>query len=872
MNFPIESSLDGIKQALAANKDLVLTAEPGAGKSTVVPLALINESWLEDKKIVMLQPRRIAAVAVANRMSEIHGSEPGKTIGYSVRFNSNIKPSTKIEVLTEGILTKRIQKDPFLEDVGLVIFDEFHERSIHADLGLALCCEIKKDVRPDLRLMVMSATIDTESISSYLNNSEIISGKGFLYPVSIEYKPVGAGREYFDNAAKAIEEIVKSSGKEEEYLVFLPGIGEINRVKDYLESTSLGQTHNILTLYGSMNIKEQQRVLAARNNFLIERPLQSLRDCSPTICGGASREKVPRIILSTNIAETSLTIEGITTVIDTGYARQNQFNPETGLNKLEMVRISKASAKQRAGRAGRLKAGRAIRLYSKAEFENFADNEIPEILRSDPISSVLELFSWGVKDPFKFNWLESPSKESIEHSIELLKMLGAVDEKDSVTELGKRINSIPAEPRLASMLIKAKETGCLEEAALATAIIEEKDFLTTKKTDTQNFSVDPDLYLRLIAFEDKSALSADYFVDNQIMKLILREQQQLLQKIRNEKLGIRNYKAKYENLREILFLAFPDRVCQKRNQSGCSYTLCNGQGLSIDSNSLLKDSEYILSLKQDTKLRSANSDGKIFLACKVELEWLLQSPIAQKSREIFFSEKTNKVCAKERIRYGSLIIKEQESQLNDEDFEKAINCFCKAVLANQEKAFGLNEKANRNFLCRLKALKNTSFGNNYPDLDEKWLTETLSSICSLNNLSFDWLQKESLSAIYLNQLSWKQREDFEKLVPERFKVPTGSNIKLDYTQGEQPVLPVKMQEMFGQAQSPSICNGEIKLVVHLLSPAGRPMQITSDLASFWKNGYKSVVGELRGRYPKHLWPDDPANTNPTRKTNNHYSL
>ena len=845
MNFPIESSLDGIKQALAANKDLVLTAEPGAGKSTVVPLALINESWLEGKKIVMLQPRRIAAVAVANRMSEIHGSEPGKTIGYSVRFNSNIKPSTKIEVLTEGILTKRIQKDPFLEDVGLVIFDEFHERSIHADLGLALCCEIKKDVRPDLRLMVMSATIDTELISSYLNNSEIISGKGFLYPVSIEYKPIGAGREYFDNAAKAIEEIVKSSGKEEEYLVFLPGIGEINRVKDYLENTSLGQTHDILTLHGSMNIKEQQRVLAASRS-----------------------NAVPRIILSTNIAETSLTIEGITTVIDTGYARQNQFNPETGLNKLEMVRISKASAKQRAGRAGRLKAGRAIRLYSKAEFENFADNEIPEILRSDPISSVLELFSWGVKDPFKFNWLESPSKESIEHSIELLKMLGAVDEKDSVTELGKRINSIPAEPRLASMLIKAKEAGCLEEAALATSIIEEKDFLTSKKTDTQSFAVDPDLYLRLIAFEDKSALPADYFVDNQIMKRILREQQQLLEKIRNEKLGIKNYKVKYENLREILFQAFPDRVCQKRNQSGCSYTLCNGQGLSIDSNSLLKDSEYILSLKQDTKLRSANSDGKIFLACKIELEWLLQSQIAQKNREIFFSEKINKVCAKERIRYDSLIIKEQESQLNDDDFEKAINCFCKAVLENKEKAFELNEKANQNFLCRIKVLKKTSFGKNYPDIDEKWLTETLSSICSLNNLSFDWLQKESLSAIYLNQLSWKQREDFDRLVPERFKVPTGSNIKLDYTQGEQPVLPVKMQEMFGQAQSPSICNGEIKLVVHLLSPAGRPMQVTSDLASFWQNGYKSVVGELRGRYPKHLWPDDPANTSPTRKTKN----
>lgn len=323
---------------------------------------------------------------------------------------------------------------------------------------------------------------------------------------------------------------------------------------------------------------------------------------------------------------------------------------------------------------------------------------------------------------------------------------------------------------------------------------------------------------------------------------------------------------KYEKLRKILLQAYPDRVCQKRNQEGNSYTLCNGQGLSIDSNSLLNDSEYILSLKQDTKLRSATSDGKIFLACKIELDWLLKSPIAKKSREIFFSEKNNKVCVKERIRYGSLLLKEQESKLQNIELEKAIDCFCKAVLENKEKAFALNEKANQNFLGRLTALKQTSYGDNYPDIDENWLKNTLISICSIDNLSFDWLQKENISSIYLNQLSWKQREEFEKLVPERFKVPTGSNIRIDYTQGNQPILPVKMQEMFGQAKSPSICNGKINLIVHLLSPAGRPMQITSDLASFWKNGYKTIVGELRGRYPKHFWPEEPANSLPTRKT------
>ncbi len=319
-------------------------------------------------------------------------------------------------------------------------------------------------------------------------------------------------------------------------------------------------------------------------------------------------------------------------------------------------------------------------------------------------------------------------------------------------------------------------------------------------------------------------------------------------------------------LRKILFQAFPDRVCQRRNPGGNSYTLCNGQGLSIDSNSLLKDSEYILSLKQDAKQRSLTSDGKIFLACKIELDWLLQSPIAKKTREVFFSKKIQKVCVKERVRYGSLLLKEQESQLKDEDYEMAINCFCNAVLENLSQAFDLEDKTNKNFIGRLRFLKSTSYGKDYPEINENWLKRTLLSIADKNKLSFEWLQKEKISSIYLNQLSWKQKEEFEKLVPERYQVPTGSNIKIDYSQGDKPVLPVKMQEMFGQAQSPSICNGEITLITHLLSPANRPVQITTDLASFWKNGYKSVVGELKGRYPKHLWPDDPANCLPTRRT------
>lgn len=826
--FPIESSLIAIKQALNENKDVILTAEPGAGKSTVVPLALMNENWLEGRKIVMLQPRRVAAVAVATRMSETDGSEPGKVIGHSVRFSSNIKPSTKIEVLTEGILTRRLQKDPFLEDVGLVIFDEFHERSIHADLCMALCREVKRDVRPDLRIMIMSATIDATLVSSYLDNPQVIAGRGFLYPVDIEYKPIGVGREYFDNAAEAVDNIVKSSAPDEEYLVFLPGIGEINRVRDYLESHTSGTTHDILTLYGSMNINDQQKALKPSGK--------------------------PRVILSTNIAETSLTINGITTVVDTGYARQTGFDPQTGLNKLELKRISQASAKQRSGRAGRLKAGRAVRLWSKAEFDNFAADEIPEILRSDITSTILELYTWGVKDPYKFNWLEAPSNENITHSIDLLKMLGAITEDGQITELGRRMCETPAEPRLACMLINAERSGLIEEAALAAAIIGEKDFIE---------SSDPDLTIRLMALGSNlhGKSYSKISVSDKSAAWRIRQVAGDLQKICKNTAS----KASDENmLFELLLKAFPDRVCHRRSKGGNSYTLCSGQGLSIDESSLLKEKEFILSLRQDSKLR-ATGDGKIFLACELKEEWLLNSEVAKKSRDIFFSEKSEKVCVRERIRYGSLLLKEQEAKLCDEDYEVAIECFCKAVLANPDKAFALEDKANKSFMGRLKALKSTSKGEEYPAIDEAWLKETLLSIATVQNLSFAWLQKQSISEIYFSTLSWKLREDFDKLVPERFRVPTGSNIRIDYTQGEQPVLPVKMQEMFGQATTPTICNGEISLIVHLLSPAGRPMQITSDLTSFWQNGYKSVVGELRGRYPKHSWPDNPATALPTRK-------
>lgn len=414
--LPINTSLNDIAEALKQNLDVILSASPGAGKSTIVPASLFNAQFLGGKKIIILQPRRVAAVALANRISCLLGEHIGESVGYQVRFNRKIGPKTRIEVLTEGVLTRRLQKDPLLEGVGLVIFDEFHERSVHTDLCLAMCTEIKRELRGDLRLMLMSATADLELPKRFLPNPKIIIGSGFLYPVEIIYKPVFALSA--TETAKAITEIIMASGAKDEFLVFLPGAFEIKQIERLLLEREVLKNRQILTLYGSMPVEAQERVL--------------------------NKGEKPRIILSTNIAETSLTIEGVTTVIDTGYRKILSANPNTALNRLELCRISKSSANQRSGRAGRLSSGRAFRLYSPLEYNGFKDFDEPEITLLSPEEPVLELFAWGIS-PQSFNWLTHPGKERVNKAIELLKMLGAVSEEGTITEIGKKMAELPLE-------------------------------------------------------------------------------------------------------------------------------------------------------------------------------------------------------------------------------------------------------------------------------------------------------------------------------------------------------------------------------------------------------------------------------------------
>ncbi|MBU1107868.1 MAG: ATP-dependent helicase HrpB [Candidatus Riflebacteria bacterium] len=831
-NYPVESSLPQIRSSLADSADVILSASPGAGKSTIVPLALKDESWLAGQRIIILQPRRIAAVALARRMAFLDGSSPGAVIGHQVRFDSNLSASTRIEVVTEGILTRRLQKDPLLEGVGLVIFDEFHERSVHTDLCLALCREIKREVRPDLRLMLMSATADLELAQSFLDQPQLVQGKGFLHPVEVHYRPVSDGRDHIGALARSIEQIIAESGAGEEFLVFLPGIGEIRQVADFLECSRTAVGRQIMILHGSLAIGDQEKILQP-----------------------ATR---PRIILSTNIAETSLTIDGITRVIDSGLARWLEIDAQSGLEQLQLHRISRSSATQRAGRAGRVKPGQAFRLWSLSEHQQMAENDQPEILRIDPTAAVLELYAWGCRNPLQFNWLQSPGSEKIGRSVDLLRLLGAVDETGKITADGRRMSELPVEPRLARMLLTATVLGIAETAALAAAIIGEKDFVKRSYNGAGVTKIDADLdwRLQLLADNRSADLPVGIETDRGAIARIFKVQRQLLDLLgkafnhRSE--GVR------QQLHQSFLAAFPDRVCMRRtDDSSGSFTICSGQGLSLNETGLLPGERLILAFRLDLSTRPGSADGRIFLACGLEENLLKTQALYQPKREIFFSEVRAKVLARERVWYGKLLLSDCESALKAEECYDAGQLLMDAALASVAKAMACVDEKNQEFINRVAALKACPAGAGFPALDNVWLTEQI-HILAPGSRSFADLQKQTLEQLYLQQLSWKNREFFEKLVPESFVVPSGSAIRIQYQSAGSPILAVRIQELFGMHQTPTICNGQLSLLLHLLSPAGHPVQITADLVSFWQSGYQQVVKELKGRYPKHQWPDDPS--------------
>lgn len=803
--LPVYDILPELLSSLENNNSAILQAPPGAGKSTALPLEFLNLPWLAGKKIIMLEPRRLAARAVAFRLAEQLGEEPGKTVGYRIRFESKVSSQTRIEVVTEGILTRMLQKDNILEDVGMVIFDEFHERSLHADLSLMFCRETQQ-VRNDLRILIMSATLDGQELSSKFNAPLIIS-EGRQHSVKIIY----TGSDERENLAVQTVELILKAIREQkgDILTFLPGAREILQCKEILEDRNTGC--EIHPLYGDLNPSQQQLAL---------RP------------GTKGNRK---IILSTSIAETSLTIEGITTVVDSGFTRVSKFDPSSGLTKLQTVKISVDSADQRAGRAGRLGPGVCYRLWSEGSHSFLTRQRKPEILEADLSSLILELINWGVKDFENYPWISQPPKGSIIGALELLRSLKAIDNLN-ITSRGKRILELPAHPRIAHMLLEAEKKNHLPLACDLAALLEEKDPIGNEKGTDIFYRLDT-----LLKFRQRERVH-NFSQWERIEKVSASWRK--IMKTRESATSFIETDAGF-----LIACAYPERIA-KRISAG-RYKLSSGRTAKIKDDDTLAHEEWIAIANMD----SGSNEGKIFIAAALDPEDLIDFA---SEKEIVQWDDTEKFIQGKRVKLiGNLPYK--STPLDKIPEEKKNDLFIDLLKKNRLKSFSDYEKYLQ-WNAKINSLKKWRPDLKLPDVDEKILLEN--PIWIENNLKglrkAEELFALSLLTLIQAQISWEDKRLIDQLAPPFIEVPTGSRIELEYqADGSSPILAVRLQELFGMHETPTVNEGRIKVMLHLLSPAYRPVQVTQDLKSFWNTTYSQVRKELRMKYPKHSWPEDP---------------
>ncbi|EED31444.1 ATP-dependent helicase HrpB [gamma proteobacterium NOR5-3] len=826
LELPIHDTLDDIREHLRMQPNLVLEAPTGAGKTTLVPLALLEEPWLQGRKIVMLQPRRLAAKNAALRMADLLNEPVGKTVGYRMRLDTKVGAETRIEVVTEGILLRMLSDDPSLSDFGLLIFDEFHERSLDADLGLSLALNARETFEQDpaLRIMLMSATLGTTALEAFLNTRAVRS-EGRLFDVAQHYSQASKPRERIvDRLAPVIEKAVATHSNSS-VLVFLPGQGEIRQLASRLE---LPRDVSLRPLYGDLSLKEQQLAI------------------EPSPPGQR------KVVLATNIAETSLTIDGVDVVIDSGLERKPQFDPNTGMSRLETVRISQASSVQRAGRAGRLGPGNCYRLWSAAQQQQLKAQDEPEIQSADLTSLVLQLFSFGVYDPAELAWLTPPPPGPYQQAVDLLLDLNALCHSDSGLRLsshGSAMASIAVHPRLAHMLVMGQSVGGSETAAQLAAVLSDRDPLGRES---------PDMRTRLEYLSGEITCPA---VFRGWQKRTLQLAAQFSRQLPRD-FNARLPRPSAEQLPGLLIAcAYPDRIARQRHSGG--YQLANGRSSQFESPNALSASKWLAvaevggmaGRKGDVIRSAAPLDPALF-------QTLLKEQISEET-VVDWDAKSGRFIAEHRSKCGALLLRrETVSDVSDEArTRKLLELTRDAELSNLPWSDQTREFLNKNRLM-------SGLESDWPSFDTTelvatlgdWLAPYLSSIKKLGEL-----KKLKLLEILQSRLSWEQLQTLNTALPERLEVPSGSQIKIDYGE-DPPVLPVKLQEMFGSRQTPSIAGGRIPLVIHLLSPAGRPLQITQDLQGFWQSSYEDVKKEMRGRYPKHPWPDDPAGAQATRHT------
>lgn len=834
--LPIEPVLPAIADALAANGAAVLVAPPGAGKTTRVPIALLYAPWLADRKIVMLEPRRVAARAAARRMAAMLGEEVGATVGFRVRADTRVSRNTRIEVVTEGVLTRMLQSDPTLDDVALVIFDEFHERSLHADLGLALTLHTRTLLRPELRILVMSATIDGAAVSTLLDGAPVIVSEGHAFPVETRW----LGRPTDDRVEAPMARAIRAALGETDgdLLAFLPGAGEIHRVAAMLDTDSLPPDAEIVPLFGALAGTDQDRALLPLPN---------------------GRRKV---ILATSIAETSLTIDGVRVVVDSGLSRRPRFDPGAGMSRLETVRVSRASADQRRGRAGRTAPGVCYRLWAEHDHHGLVAQSQPEIVAADLTAFALELAVAGIDDPSSLRWLTPPPDATLAHARELLTQLGAVDAGGNVTAHGRALAMLGAHPRIAHMLLHAAAAGSLRQGAALAALLGDRDFI---RTDRPGGDADIATRVELIGGQDGRASAAGAIIDREGLRRARADARQLEDRVRDSirrgaplppPLGSGDL-----SIGALVALAYPDRVAHRRDGQPGRFLLRSGAGALLVTEQALTASEWLAVAELDGR----RAEARIHLAAPLDerdVRRLFADDIVR-SEVVAFDDRTESVVARRTERLGEIVV--AETIVGNPDPAVVAAALARAVAERGVAALPWSD-ASRRTRQRL-AFVHALFPE-WPDVSDETLGLTLDdwlgpSLAGLRRLAD--LRRLDLGALLLDRLGWRERARLDEIAPTHVVVPTGSRIPIDYSDPNAPVLAVRLQELFGLSETPLIAGGRIPLTLHLLSPAQRPVQVTRDLAGFWRTSYFDVRKDMRGRYPRHHWPENPLEAEPTRR-------
>ena len=829
--LPIDEALPPLAAALAKQRSAVVVAPPGAGKSTVVPLALLEEPWARGKRIVMLEPRRLATRAVAERMAHTLGEAVGDTVGLRMRLETRVSRRTRIEVVTEGVFTRMLQSDPALDGIAAVLFDEFHERNLHADVGLALALDAREHVADELRLVAMSATLDGARVAALLGGAPVVESRGRMFPVEVHY--LGKGLPPLPGAADPIDApvaravqraLAESPG---DVLAFLPGAGEIRRLEARLRENGLAHDVDVLPLFGELAPGDQDAALAPAR---------------------AGRRKV---VLATNIAETSLTIEGMRIVVDAGLERRSVFDPTSGMSRLETQRISRASAEQRAGRAGRTAPGVCYRLWGESADRSLAAYAAPEIAVADLAPLALDLAVWG-SSAAELHWLDAPPAATLAGARDLLTRLGALDAAGRVTPHGRAMQGLAAHPRLAHMLLAAREHGAAAEAAELAALLSERDLLRGGGPGRDR---DSDVRSRL----DRLRRGGGHGAERGVLERIRRAERAYARQLGAETkpgLGLEPG--------PLLALAYPDRIGKRRPGSDGRYQLANGRGASFAGPESVAREDFIVAVELDDREREA----RVLLAAplaRADLDEYFAADIVTRD-ELAWDARSEAVVARRTTRLGELVL--DEKPLRDTPPERAA-----AALLDGLRSLGLEalpwDDDTRTFVARCEFVRALGRGdlNDWPTFaaealaaDLQWLEPYLTGVTRRSH--FDRIP---LGAALRARLTRTQLRQLDELAPTHLTLPTGTRTPIDYRDDNAPCASMRMQEVFGIAATPRIGGGQVPVTFKLLSPAHRPLQVTRDLASFWKNAYVDVRKDMRGRYPRHYWPENPLEAEPSRR-------